>query len=163
MQEEDDRCELWCSPSHPPRFPYLTHAADDAAEVVCAVRFSLSVLHQTLVQQGSDGLLVEMLTDEDNLLHAVSVALVPVLAQACILGKHGIKLRFGHSGIPLAGILQAYLLACLFEYIAHIFLAHEVAEALCADDIGRPQTRHEVEEAVQAKPFVVVFVFCVFF
>ena len=51
-------------------------------------------------------LFVEMLTDEDYLLHSVAVILVPVPAKHRVCVKHTLELAFRHCGIPLAGILE---------------------------------------------------------
>lgn len=63
------------------------------------------LVSQALVEAGDDGALVHLLTDEDQLLHAVAILLVPVAAQPGLTVHQFAQLVFGHGGIPLSSIL----------------------------------------------------------
>ena len=97
-----------------------------------------------------------MLANEDEFLHAVTVLIVPVLAQSGILLHELLQLVFGHGGIPLSCIADADLLACLFEDIADVALVVEVADALGADDALRPLSGYELVEQAEVEGATVV-------
>ena len=94
-----------------------------------------------------------MLTDKHQLLHAVAILWVPILLKLRIHRHHIFQLVLRHRGIPLSYITQRHLAACLFEDVARIFLALEVADALGTDDALRPLASHEfVEQSEVQRP-----------
>ena len=90
-----------------------------------------------------------MLADEDELLHAVAVLLVPVALQARILLLEELQLVFGHRGVPLAGLTNAHLLAGLLEHVAGVAFVVEIADALGTDDALGPFAGYELIEESQ--------------
>lgn len=90
-----------------------------------------------------------MLTDEDQFLHTVAVLLVPVVLQTGILFHKEFQFIGRHRGIPLTGIAQANLLACLLEHIAHIRFIVEPTDAFGTNDALRPLASHELIEQSQ--------------
>ena len=87
-----------------------------------------------------------MLPDEDQFLHAVAVLVVPIVTELRVLCHHLVELVLGHRGIPLTGIAQRHLTACLLEDVADVFLALEIADALGTDDALGPLAGHELVE-----------------
>ena len=79
-----------------------------------------------------------MLTDEDNLDHAVAYLWVPFLSELLLASQQLVQLVFLHSGAPLSSLLHSLLLTCLLEDIAHVLLVGEVADTLGTHDITRP-------------------------
>lgn len=104
------------------------------------------LLFQTAVEFAGNGLLVEMLTNEDQLLHAVAVAVVPIALQARVLLLEETQLVFGHRGIPLAGLTNAHLLAGLLEHVAHIGFVVEPADAFRPNNAFRPAAGYKLIE-----------------
>ena len=92
-----------------------------------------------------------MLADEDELLHAVAILIVPVATEAWVPVHELLQLILGHGGIPLAGITDADLLTSLFEDVADILFVVEVADALGADDAFGPFAGHELVEKTEIK------------
>lgn len=109
------------------------------------------LVSQALVEAGDDGALVHLLTDEDELLHAVAILLVPVAAQPRLAVHQFAQLVFGHGGIPLSGILETHLAACLLEEVAHVGLVGKPAHALAADDALGPEAGDKLVEARQVE------------
>ena len=109
---------------------------------------------KTVVELASYSLFVEVLTDKDQLLHAVAVALVPVALQTGILLHEDLQFLLGHRSIPLTGITQTDLLACLLEDVTHIGLIVEPADAFRADHTLRPTTGNKLveESQVESRP-----------
>lgn len=101
---------------------------------------------EAVVEFGADGLLVELLTDEDELLHAVSILGIPVVLYLWFADEEVGEFFLGHRSIPETGIAQRELLACLLEDVAGVELIAEVADALCTNDVLRPATSNEVVE-----------------
>ena len=93
---------------------------------------------ETCVEQGGDGFLVEMLTDEDQFLHPVAVGFVPIAEEVGVALLHHLQLGCGHRGIPLPDVLQLDLLAGLFKQVADVFFAFEVADSFCPNDAFWP-------------------------
>ena len=93
-----------------------------------------------------------MLPDEDQLLHAVAVGVVPVAAEGGLAVHEGCQLVGGHGGKPLACIAQLYLLASLLEDVAVVVFVLEVANALHTNDIFRHLARHELIETMKPTP-----------
>ena len=103
---------------------------------------------QAGVEEVGDELLVEVLADEDEFLHAVPELFVPVATKAWIPVHELLQLILGHSGVPLAGIANTNLLASLLKDVADIALVLKVADAFGADDAFGPLAGYElVEEA----------------
>ncbi len=89
-----------------------------------------------------------MLPYEDKLLHTVAVFVVPVALKCRILLLEAFLFVGGHCGIPLSGTRERHLLSCLFEDIALVLFALEVAQTLAAYDARRPFLRHYKVELV---------------
>ena len=103
---------------------------------------------QAGVEEVGDELLVEVMADEDEFLHAVAELFVPVATKAWIPVHELLQLILGHSGVPLAGIADTNLLASLLKDVADIALILEVADTLGTYDAFGPFAGHElVEEA----------------
>ena len=88
-----------------------------------------------------------MLSDEYELLHTVSVNVVPVAKYVRILFYELLKLVSRHCGIPLTGISQTNLLSGLLKNVAFMLFVSEIAHTLCSDDALRPTSSHEFVEA----------------
>lgn len=58
-----------------------------------------------------------MLTDEYQFLHAVAELLVPIGIDTGVVGTELLQFILRHSGVPLTGVLQLYLSACLLKDI----------------------------------------------
>ena len=106
---------------------------------------------QAGVEEGRDELLVEVLADEDELLHAVAVLVIPIATEAWIAPHEVLQLIFGHRGIPLAGITDADLLTGLLKDVTGILFVVEVADSLGADDAFRPFASHEFVKESEVK------------
>lgn len=102
------------------------------------------ILYHAGIEGFFQGVLVEVLTYEDELLHTVAILLVPIGTKTRIAIEHILQLGLRHGGIPLPGIGQRHLLACLFEEVAEMLLTLEVADTLGADDVLWPETCHEM-------------------
>ena len=87
-----------------------------------------------------------MLTNEDQLLHAVAVAVVPIALQARVLLLEETQLVFGHRGVPLAGLTNAHLLAGLLEHVAHFGFVVEPADAFRPNNAFRPAAGYKLIE-----------------
>ena len=103
------------------------------------------------VEVFGDLLLVEVLSDEDELLHTVAVFRVPVLHEVRILGGDFLEVFLRGGGVPFAGGLELELTACLLEEVGHVGVVAEVAETLGADDAARPLLRYEIVELVHVE------------
>ena len=88
-----------------------------------------------------------MLSDEDKLLHSISVNVVPITKNVRVLFYELLELISRHSGVPLSCVAQIHLLSCLFENVAYILLVCEIAHTLCSDNALRPTSSHEFVEA----------------
>ena len=106
---------------------------------------------QAVVEEGRDELLVEVLADEDEFLHAVAELFIPIATEAWILLHELLEFVLGHSGVPLAGIADADLFAGLFKDVAGILFVVEVADSLGADDAFRPFASHEFVKESEVK------------
>ena len=104
-------------------------------------------LYQTCIQLSFDKFFVKMLSDKHELLHTISVNVVPVAKNVRVLFNELLELICRHCGIPLSCISQVYLLSCLFEHVADILLVCEVAHTLCADYALRPASSYELVKA----------------
>ena len=99
---------------------------------------------QAGVEKAGDELLVEVLANEDELLHAVTILFVPISLEAWILSHELLQLILRHCGVPLAGITDAHLFAGLLEDVACILFILEVADAFGADDAFGPFASHKL-------------------
>ena len=88
---------------------------------------------------------------EDEFLHAVAIGRVPIVLQPLVACQDGLEFLLGHGGIPLSCLVQGHLSAGLFEEVAHVFLALEVAHALGAYDALGPLACHEVVEVAKVQ------------
>ena len=110
---------------------------------------SLSV-DQALVELALDLLAVHILSDEDKLLHAVTVFRIPHLTDLRILLKHaldGSSVSRSKEASALHFLDQA---ACLFKNVRHIRLFPIPDHALAADDRSRPLLR-KIDELCTVK------------
>lgn len=87
-----------------------------------------------------------MLADEDKFLHAVAVLLIPIAAKARVVGHELLQLWLRHGCIPLTGIAQANLFACLLENVANVGLFLEIADALGTNNALGPLAGYEFIE-----------------
>ena len=92
----------------------------------------LSALYEAL------HILVHMLAYKDNLLHAVTIHLVPIVTQFRFSSHKPLEFSLWHGGVPLSAVAQIELLASLFKDVAYIFLAFEVADAFSAHNVAWP-------------------------
>ena len=83
-------------------------------------------------------ILVHMLAYKDNLLHAVTIHLIPIVTQFRFSSHKPLKFSLWHGGVPLSAVAQIELLASLFKDVAYIFLAFEVADAFSAHNVAWP-------------------------
>ena len=104
------------------------------------------VLCQAVVEKAGDEVLVEMLADEDELLHAVTILFVPIATEPRILLHELLQFVLGHGGIPLASIADADLLASLLKDVTGILFVVEVADAFGTDDALWPFAGDELVE-----------------
>jgi len=104
---------------------------------------------QAGIEEVGDELLVEVLANEDELLHAVAEMVVPVTAEAGILLHELLEFVLRHGGVPLAGIADADLFTSLLKDVANIAFVLEVADTLGADDALGPLAGHELVEESQ--------------
>ena len=88
---------------------------------------------------------------EDEFLHAVAIGGVPIVLQPLVACQDGLEFLLGHGGIPLSCLVQGHLSAGLFEEVAHVFLALEVAHALGTYDALGPLACHEVVEVAKVQ------------
>ena len=103
---------------------------------------------QAGIEEGRDELLVEVLADEDEFLHAVAEVVIPITSEAWVLLHELLQFVLGHRGVPLAGIADADLFAGLFKDIAGVLFVVEVTDSLGADDALGPFAGYEfVEES----------------
>ena len=106
---------------------------------------------QAGIEEVGDELLVEVLADEDELLHAVAVLVIPIATEAWIAPHEVLQLIFGHRGIPLASVADADLFASLFEDVAGILFVVEIADAFGTDDALGPFAGYEFVEESEVK------------
>ena len=91
-----------------------------------------------VVEGLAQGIFVQMLPDENKLLHTVAVLLVPVALKRSVHLKLMTQLILRHRGKPLPYVLQGELTPCLFEKVADIRIVLKPAHALCAYHLLRP-------------------------
>ena len=107
------------------------------------------LVYQAGVKFFFDVSLIQILADEYQLLHAVTVLLVPVGGQSGVRTQHVGQLVLGHGGVPLSGILKAHLLSGLLKQVADVKLIGKVAHTLGADDALGPLLGYEPVKTVQ--------------
>ncbi len=91
-------------------------------------------------------MLVEVLADEDEFLHAVAELVIPITTKARVLGHELLEFVFGHRGVPLTSVADADLFASLFKDVAGILFVVEVADAFGTDDALGPFAGYELVE-----------------
>ena len=101
---------------------------------------------QAGIEEGRDELLVEVLADEDEFLHAVAEVVIPVATEAWVLLHELFEFVLGHRGVPLASVANTDLLAGLLKDVADILFVVEVTDALGTDDALGPFAGHELVE-----------------
>ena len=109
------------------------------------------LLCQAAVHQLLQGRFVQVLADEHDLLHAVSVLGIPVLTELAVAFHHLLKFFLLHGGEPEAAVLEGLLLARLLKEEAFVNIVGEIAQALGADNVCRPFGGHHVVELVQVQ------------
>ena len=125
------------------------HFVHSLLQLWCCIK--ISEIHQAIVQRLGDGFAGEVLASEHQFLLGVAVWVHPVAAQAFVAHKQLLQLVVGHGGIPLTGIVEAHLLACLFKQVAYFRFALEVAYSFGADDAFGPVACHKIVEAVEVE------------
>ena len=106
---------------------------------------------QAGVEEGRDELLVEVLADENEFLHAVTELVIPVTKEAWVLLHELLEFVLGHRGVPLASVADADLFASLFEDVAGILFVVEIADAFGTDDALGPFAGYEFVEESEVK------------
>ncbi len=101
---------------------------------------------QAGIEEGRDELLVEVLADEDEFLHAVAEVVIPVATEAWVLLHELFEFVLGHRGVPLASVANTDLLAGLLKDVADILFVVEVTDSLGTDDALGPFAGHELVE-----------------
>ena len=97
-----------------------------------------------------------MLTDEYDFYHAVAQFLIPFLLQLWVIHQDLGEFVFRHGSQPLASLLHCFLLASLFEYVAHVALIIEIADSLGANHVSRPFPCYEIIEETQVERFATI-------
>ena len=92
-----------------------------------------------------------MLTDEYDFYHAVAQFLIPFLLQLWVIHQDLGEFVFRHGSQPLASLLHCFLLASLFEHVAHVALIIEIADSLGANHVSRPFPCYEIIEETQVE------------
>ena len=87
-----------------------------------------------------------MLTDEDELDHAVAIFFIPFLFELRIVLAEFCELVGWHGGEPLSCLLHGLLLSCLLKYVAHVALVCEIADTFGANHVARPLSCYELIE-----------------
>ena len=105
-------------------------------------RILFFLFRQAVVHQFLDPRLVQMLADEDDLLHPVAVHRVPVAAEDGIALEALVQVFLLHRRVPEARVADALLAAGLLEEVALVRVVGEIAEALRADDVRGPLAGH---------------------
>ena len=86
----------------------------------------------------AEGILVKVLSDENYLLHTVTILLVPIALKCDIHFKLSAQFVLGHCREPLSDILQGKLTSSLFEQITDIRLILKPAHAFGTNNLRRP-------------------------
>ena len=97
-----------------------------------------------------------MLADEYELDHAVAHCVVPFFLQLWVVFQEFVELFLGHCGEPLACLLHRFLLSCLLEYVAHVSLVGEIADALGTHYVTGPFAGHKLVEESQVERLAAV-------
>ena len=101
-------------------------------------------VNETFIQFLGYGITVQMLANEHQFLLTVAVTLIPVTVYPRIVLTELLQLCQRHGGIPLSGVLQLHLTACLLKDITEVGLVLKPAHTLCAYDALWPATGYEV-------------------
>ena len=118
------------------------------------------LVYQAGVKFFFDVSLIQILADKYQLLHAVTVLLVPVGGQSGVRTQHVGQLVLGHGGVPLSGILKAHLLSGLLKQVADVKLIGKIAHTLGADDTLGPLLGHEPVKTVQIHGAACIIYIC---
>ena len=94
---------------------------------------------------------IEVLTNKNEFLHAVTIMLIPIALEHRVLRHHLHKFFLRHGGIERTCLLEIELLTGLLKKIAHVILLFEIAHSFAADDILIPMACHEFVKSPQIK------------
>ena len=111
----------------------------------------LMLLYEASIEKRFDGFAIHILSDEYEFLHAIAILFVPIAFYLWILLLELCQFVGGHSGIPLTGLAERYLLASLLKHVAHIGLGVEVAHALAANHALGEESRYKLIELYHAE------------
>lgn len=111
----------------------------------------MSVLSQTAVEQGGDTLAVEMLANNYEFYHPVTVFRIPVAHHVGIVALEHLEVFLGSGGKPEAGLGETFLHPRLLEEIRHVGIIAEIHHTLGAYDIAGPLASGHVVKHVEVK------------
>lgn len=111
----------------------------------------MSVLSQTAVEQGGDTLAVEMLANNYEFYHPVTVFRIPVAHHVGIVALEHLEVFLGSGGKPEAGLGETFLHPRLLEEIRHVGIIAEIHHPLGAYDIAGPLASGHVVKHVEVK------------
>ena len=117
---------------------------------------------EAAVEFACDCLAVEVLSDKYELGHAVAVVLVPVAHHIGVLLHEHHQILFGSGGIPLSGLGELLLDACLLEKVGHLGALLEVDDTFGADNVARPFFCEEIVELVEIEWIAAVVYECLY-
>lgn len=109
------------------------------------------VLSQTAVEQGGDTLAVEMLANNYEFYHPVTVFRIPVAHHVGIVALEHLEVFLGSGGKPEAGLGETFLHPRLLEEIRHVGIIAEIHHPLGAYDIAGPLASGHVVKHVEVK------------
>lgn len=72
------------------------------------------------------GFFVKITTDEDDLVHAVSIFLIPIPLESGFTGHEYLEVFLRSRGIPVASFRDFLLHSCLLEEYRHVSVMAEV-------------------------------------
>lgn len=113
-------------------------------------------LRQAGVEMDCDGLAVEILTDKDELDHAVAVLGIPVARKAGLVLHKLHEFVLGGAGKPESGFGKFFLDSCLLEEEGHVGVVLEVQHAFGTDDVRGPMAVDEEVEFVDVESFAAI-------
>ena len=108
-------------------------------------------VNETFIQFLGYGITVQMLTNEHQFLLTVAVTLIPVTVYPRIVLTELLQLCRRHGGIPLSGVLQLHLTACLLKDITEVGLVLKPAHTLGTYDALGPLACHKFIEAAEVE------------
>ena len=101
-------------------------------------------VNEAFIQLLGYGVTVQMLTYEHQLLLTVAITLIPVTVYPRIVLTELLQLCRRHGGIPLSGVLQLHLTACLLKDITEVGLVLKPAHSLGTYHTLWPAAGYEV-------------------